>query len=116
MDSGEKGGEGSRGEKEKERKGEKGEKVEKEEREEKRKEKEEKEKGNEKVGSKEALRDSAREQSKDSCTGDEVRDRSVSTRKFQKYCPSIICSSSLRCRDLLLTAIWGEKMLVEGSL
>ena len=109
MDSGEKGGEGSRGEKEKERKGGKGEKVEKEEKEEKRKE-------NEKVGSKEALRDSAREQSKDSCTGDEVRDRSVSTRKFQKYCPSIICSSSLRCRDLLLTAIWGEKMLVEGSL
>ena len=64
LDTGEKGGEGSRGEKEKEKKGEK-------------KEKGGKEKGKDKEDSKEAVRDSAREQSKESCTGDEVRDRSV---------------------------------------
>ena len=72
LDAGEKGGEGSRGEKEKERKGEK-------------KEKEEKgKKGKDKEDSKEAVRDSAREQSKESCTGDEVRDRSVL--KSQMFC------------------------------
>ena len=84
---------------EKEKKGEKVGKKEKE-----------KEEVKEKVDLKEAARDSEREQS---CTGDEVRDRSVSEITRKSFRESFFSS---RCRDLLLTAIWGEKMLVEGSL
>ena len=64
------------GEKSKERNGEKERKVEKE--------KKGKEGKKVKVDAKEAARDSAREQTKDSCTGDEVRDRWLSKKRRKK--------------------------------
>lgn len=67
------------GEKSKERNGEKERKVEKE-----KKGKEEKEGKKVKVDAKEAARDSAREQTKDSYTGDEVRDRWLSKKRRKK--------------------------------
>ena len=95
------------GEKSKERNGEKERKVEKE-----KKGKEEKERKKVKVDAKEAARDSAREQTKDSYTGDEVRDRWLSKKRRKKFTWKV----ATRCRDLLLTAIWGEEMLVDGGL
>ena len=92
------------GEKSKERNGEKERKVEKE--------KKGKEGKKVKVDAKEAARDSAREQTKDSYTGDEVRDRWLSKRGEKKFTWKV----ATRCRDLLLTAIWGEEMLVDGGL
>ena len=129
LDSGErreKTGEKSKGaEKEKSKGGEKESKVDKE-------RKGEEEKGGKKVKGKLDARDSAREQSKDNFTGDEVRDRCFSSKKLKRFhmescfVPGVFLQKAkkispenllpTRCRDLLLTAIWGEAMLVEGSL